>query len=379
MHVAIVSPEFPPDIGGVETYAFEYVKELASRGHQVTVFTMRHPQGEVSLSGVRIEPALRLCRSSDRASFARCTADVWHALNAAYAWVAAERPNGVVSVYGNDFLRPYYCVAQPDLRGLPGARYWSDAFLRRFRPLFNRRTSRLVRDSLARAPHVIACSRYTERVLLEKVPECRGRTSVGFVGVGAHFFDVKWQPAQDAIPRLLTVSRLSEPRKNIDQVLHALARLKDRHEFRYTIVGGGYDRARLEALAGELRLGERVRFTGFVSQGELLDIYAHSDLMVLASAIIPGSHEGFGIVYLEAAASGVPSLAARVGGAAEAVGEGKSGMYVEEPSAGALTSALEMFLSGDVRFDRAACRDFARRFVWKNVVDHSLPYYAPLS
>ena len=42
MRIAIVSPEFPPDIGGVETYAFEYVKELASRGHEVTVFTVRH-------------------------------------------------------------------------------------------------------------------------------------------------------------------------------------------------------------------------------------------------------------------------------------------------------------------------------------------------
>jgi phosphatidylinositol alpha-1,6-mannosyltransferase len=375
MRIGIVSPEFPPDIGGVETYAFEYVKELAGRGHEVTVFTVRHPQGEVSFRGVRIEPSLRLCRSIDRATFMRHDADVWHALNAAYAWLAVERRNSVVSVHGNDFLRPYFPVAQPDLRRLPGARFWSAGLLRRLRPLFDRRTSRLVRDSLARAPHIIANSRYTEAVLLEVIPGCRGRTSVGFVGVGARFFDVEWQPARDAVPRLLTVSRLSEPRKNIDQVLRALARLKDRQEFRYTIVGGGYDRARLEALAGELRLGERVQFAGFVSQEELLDLYAHSDLMVLASAVIPGSHEGFGIVYLEAAASGVPSLAARVGGAAEAVDEGKSGMYVEEPSVEALTIALGSFLSGDIQFDRAACRDFALRFAWKNVVDHSLQHY----
>jgi phosphatidylinositol alpha-1,6-mannosyltransferase len=233
-----------------------------------------------------------------------------------------------------------------------------------------------VRRSLSRARHIIANSRFTERVLLERISACRGRTSVGFVGVGAHFFDVVRQPTTDGISRLLTVSRLSEPRKNVDRVLHALSRLMDRHDFRYTIVGDGHDRARLEQLAGDLQLGQRVRFTGFVNRAELLDIYAHSDLMVLASGVTRDSHEGFGIVYLEAAASGVPSLAARVGGAAEAVHEGTSGMYVEEPTVDAIADALSRFLGGQIRFDPEACRNFARRFTWARVVDHSLQYYS---
>ena len=377
MRIAIVSPEFPPDIGGVETYALEFVKELASRGHQLTVFTVRHPKGEESLPGVRIEPVLKLCRAIDRETFASFDADAWHALNAAYAWIADDRPESVVSVYGNDFLRPYYPIAQPDLRRVPLIWRWSDEISRSLRPLWIRRTSRLVAESLPRARHIIACSLYTERALLERFPDCRGRTSVGLVGVGAHFFDVAWEPAADGIARLLTVSRLSEPRKNVDRVLHALARLKDRHDFRYSIVGDGHDRARLERLAVDLHLEERVRFTGFVSRNELLDSYAHSDLMVLASGVIPGSHEGFGIVYLEAAASGVPSLAARLAGAAEAVDEGKSGMYVEEPTVEALTDSLARFLGGRIRFDPDACRNFARRFTWARVVDHALQYYLP--
>jgi len=213
-------------------------------------------------------------------------------------------------------------------------------------------------------------------VLLERIPACRGLTSVGFVGVGAHFFDVTWKASTDGVPRLLTVSRLSEPRKNVDQVLHALSRLKDRHDFRYTVVGDGHDRARLEKLARELGLEQRVRFTGFVDRGELLNLYAHSDLMVLASGVTRDSHEGFGIVYLEAAASGVPSLAARLGGAAEAVDEGRSGMYVEEPTVDAIAGALARFLDGHIRFDPETCRTFARGFTWARVVDHSLQYYS---
>ncbi|TMH00853.1 MAG: glycosyltransferase family 4 protein, partial [Betaproteobacteria bacterium] len=172
MRIAIVSPEFPPDIGGVETYAFEYVKELASRGHEVTVFTVHHARGEAELPGVRIEPVLRLCRAIDRETFARFNADVWHALNAAYAWIANERPVGLVSVYGNDFLRPYYPIAQPDLRHFPLAWRWSDAVSRRLRPLWLRLTAPVVRRSMARSRHIIACSRYTERVLLQRIPEC---------------------------------------------------------------------------------------------------------------------------------------------------------------------------------------------------------------
>ena len=375
MRIAIVTPEFAPDIGGVETYAVEFVKELARRGHQVTVFTIRHAAGEANLPGVRIEPLLKLCRAADRKVLASFHADAWHALNAAYAWITEDQPNSVVSVHGNDFLRPYYPIAQPDLRRFPMAWYWSDEVSRRLRPLWTGLTAGLVRRALSRARHIITNSQYTETVLLERIPDCRGRTSVGYVGVGAHFFEVARSPATDGIPRLLTVSRLSEPRKNVDRVLHALSVLKDRHDFRYTVVGDGYDRARLEALASDLQLRERVRFTGYVSRDELLDIYAHSDLMVLASAVTRDSHEGFGIVYLEAAASGVPSLAARLAGAAEAVDEGKSGMYVEEPTIEALTDALANFLSGRIQFDPQACRRFARRFTWANVVDHSLRYY----
>ena len=68
MRIAIVSPEFPPDIGGIETYAWEFTRELATRGHQVTVFTRRHVEREADLPGVNIRPVLRLRRSLDSAA-----------------------------------------------------------------------------------------------------------------------------------------------------------------------------------------------------------------------------------------------------------------------------------------------------------------------
>ena len=377
MHIAIVSPEFPPDFGGIETYAWEFTRELACRGHQVTVFTGRHALGEANLPGVEIRPVLRLRRHLDSAALAGQEADVWHVMNAAYAWLALEGKNTVVSVHGNDFLRPYLPVGMPDLSSLPGG--WRLAghepgWLRAFG---DRRTARLVQRTLPRARHLIANSHYTEQALLRQNPACAGRTSVAWVGVSAHFFDVTHRPATDGVKRLITVCRLAEPRKNVERVLQALARLKSSHEFLYTVVGDGHDRSRLEALTQELGLSDRVCFAGSVSPDALMDVYAEADLLVMASSIAPGSHEGFGIVYVEAAASGVPSLAARLAGAAEAVSDGVSGMFVDEPTVESLTAKLGHFFDGTLTFDPDQCREFARRFSYARVVDHALRHYAP--
>lgn len=375
MKIAIVSPEFPPDLGGIETYAWEYTRELARRGHRVTLFTRPHAKGKIAIKGVELRPVLRQHVALDERAFASCDADVWHAMNAGYAWLALEGRKTIVSVHGNDFLRPYLPFARRDWSALPGLERlngYRPTWLRRHRL---KRGAALVAAALPCCQHIIANSRYTEAVLLQRHPACAGKTSVAWVGVGSEFFAVPHRPSGDGIPRLLTVCRLAEPRKNIDAILHALAKLAGEFEFRYTIVGDGADRPRLQALSDALGLGARVRFAGAVAHEILLDHYAHADLMVLASSLMPDSHEGFGIVYLEAAAAGVPSLAARLAGAAEAVGDGISGFFVDNPEKVALTEALGAFFRGERRFEEKDCRTFAQRYTWDKVVDHALQYY----
>ena len=147
------------------------------------------------------------------------------------------------------------------------------------------------------------------------------------------------------------------------------------HEFEYTVIGDGHRRPPLEKLASSLGLADRVRFRGRVGEAELLRAYAEADLFVLTASILPGSHEGFGIVYLEAAASGLPSLAARQAGAAEAVEEGVSGMFVEQPDVECVGAALRRYLEQPSPFDEQACRQFANRFRWRYITEAVLPYY----
>ena len=376
MHIAIVAPEFPPEIGGMQTLAAEFAGELVARGHRVTVLTRRRETPAPALPGIELHQTLLGRAGPDLAECRRIQPDAWHVMNAAYAWLALHFSPTVVSIHGNDFLRPYISVGEPDLGRLPGA--WRST---RLRPAVERgigrwRTPRLMRAGLGRAAHILANSRYTERVFLERFPECRGRTTAAMVGVGAGFLAMPAGRSAAPAARLITVCRLSEERKNVELVLQALARLQGRFDFTYTVVGDGGLRPALEQMAQALGLAAQVRFTGFLPIEQVRSELAASDLFVLTAGQNLGSHEGFGIVYLEANACGTPTLAARLAGAAEAVDEGVSGYFAEPLTVDGVARALDRFLGDELRFSAEACRQFAGRFTWAKVVDAALPWYA---
>lgn len=375
MKIAIVSPEFPPDIGGVETYAFEFSRELVRQGHDVVVFTRRHAEGEINVPGLEVIPGLSHAQDLDSQLFATRQADVWHALNAGYAWIALTGRPTVVTVHGNDFLDAYIPCAPFSLERLPLVWRLAGRLNPLLMPIWLRRGHNLLPRAFAASRHILSNSCYTEKVFLERFPACRGKTTVAYVGVSERFFSIPRAPRSGGPIRLLTVCRLSEPRKNVAVVLDALGRLRERYDFEYVVAGDGHLRDALARQAERLGLGDRVRFAGRVSDAELTALYAAADLFVLTASIVPGSHEGFGIVYLEAAASGLPSLAARLAGAAEAVGEGESGFFVESPDVESLCQALDHFMSGSIHFQPEACRAFARRFTWTTVASAALDAY----
>jgi len=377
MRIGIVAPEFPPDIGGVETYAYEFSTELARRGHDVFVFTLPHVNRGKSAQGFEVLPELKVQYASDRLLPRTYTMDVWHVMNAAYAWLALETQPVVVSVHGNDFINPYFLPKSRPLPHVPGLWRFQSQLDSWPTVLWPRWARRMMWRGLTQARQVIANSQYTRSLLIQRVPRCLAHTSVGYVGVGDDFLHVRRHHCKSDSPKkLVTVCRLAEPRKNVSKVLRALAGLK-RHPFEFTVVGDGPVRPKLELLCRQLDLADRVHFTGFISKTEIQQHLASSDLFVLTSGVLPDSIEGFGIVYLEANACGTPVLAARAAGAAEAVVEGKTGFFVDEPSVPAITEALERFLEGDVHFESTDCKAFAKHFTWARVVDHALQYYYP--
>lgn len=126
---------------------------------------------------------------------------------------------------------------------------------------------------------------------------------------------------------LLTVGRLSayERYKGFDETLELLPELKvEIPNVAYLIVGDGSDRQRLEAKAVSLGVADRVVFAGYIPETEKADHYRLADAYVM-----PGSGEGFGIVFLEAMACGIPVVASKADGSREAVRDGELGIIVD--------------------------------------------------
>nr|MDQ6927962.1 glycosyltransferase family 4 protein [Actinomycetota bacterium] len=130
---------------------------------------------------------------------------------------------------------------------------------------------------------------------------------------------------------VLAVSRLV-PRKGIDVLVRAAARLApSRPDLVVAVAGAGRDRSRLERLAGSC--GVPVLFLGAVPDEKLAPLVGCADVFAIPCRSRWGGleQEGFGIVFLEAAACGVPQVAGSSGGAAEAVADGETGFVVDRP------------------------------------------------
>ncbi|MBV9279272.1 MAG: glycosyltransferase family 4 protein [Chloroflexi bacterium] len=147
---------------------------------------------------------------------------------------------------------------------------------------------------------------------------------------------------RSAGPSILTVSRLSllEPYKGHARVIRALPRLLARFpNLVYHVAGDGDARPALQALADECGVAHATRFHGSVTDGQLRRLYADADVFVM-----PSSGEGFGIVFLEAMAHGVPVVAGNVDATPEVVTEGETGLLVDPASEDELVGAVTTLL-----------------------------------
>lgn len=159
---------------------------------------------------------------------------------------------------------------------------------------------------------------------------------------------------------VLSICRLV-PRKGIDVVLRALPRVIERvPDVLFCVAGDGPEMDRLKALTRELDLEEHVRFVGEVSQDDLHRLLAIAEYFVLTPVTIGSDREGFGIVYLEAAAAGKCAIGSQSGGVPEAVLDQETGLLVPEGESDALARRmLELLMNQDLR-DRLASAARAR-------------------
>lgn len=317
----LVTNDFPPKIGGIQSLLWEWWRRLPP--DSFAVLTSPHADAEVfdAAQPFRIErvrepvllPHPLMVRRIDE--FAR-------RMGADFVVLDPALPLGLV---GGALERPYMVVlhgAEVTVPGrLPGAKQVLGRVLRGAR-------------------HVVAAGGYPAAEAERAAGRALDLTVVP-PGVDTERFQ-PLSPTERAAARrhfgsaedaevVVGVSRLV-PRKGFDTAIRAVARMSDeRPRLELLIAGAGRDRERLEKLARELEAP--VRFLGRVAHEDLPRLYGCSDvsIMMCRNRWAGLEQEGFGIVFLEAAACGIPQIAGSSGGAAEAVVHGETGFVLDDP------------------------------------------------
>ena len=209
---------------------------------------------------------------------------------------------------------------------------------------------------LGNAAGIVATSRWVAELASDVMKHIGIENPPPVAELGLGTDPVRFNPSRDTgalrrrwgvgdAPLILTVARLV-PHKGQDMGIRALSTLRrDFPELRYIMVGDGHDEERLRALAKELRVTDRVGFVGTMRDDELPEAYATSTIYLGASRVDKEINvEGFGISFLEAAASGIPSLAGDSGGVRSAVRDGETGIVVPPTDPDAIADAIRSLL-----------------------------------
>ena len=171
---------------------------------------------------------------------------------------------------------------------------------------------------------------------------------------------------------IVSVGRLSR-RKGFDQVIRAVPILLKRGlAVHYAAIGIGEDLDYLKSLAAQLGVAERVHLLGHVSPADLPRWYNAADVVAMPNREIDGDTEGFGMVFVEAAACAKPTVAGLAGGTGAAVIDGVTGLRVDGASGNAVVLALARVLGDQTLAKRMGESGYARAlrdFSWERVAE----------
>ena len=345
--ILLVTPDFPPAQGGIQLLIHRLAANL---GGEVRVVTFGGPEASEFDAAGDLEVVRIGWRDGSRHRLKVLQ------LNAA-AVRAGRRPRPGAVISGHAVTAPA-AAALARLTGAPMIQYLH-ADEARHRP-------RLVRFAVRRAAAVVAVSGHARDTAISAGAD-PAKVHVVLPGVDQPD-DLPRDPAPQ--PTVITVARLSDRYKGHDTMLRALPLVREQvPEARWLVVGDGPLRAELEAEAVRAGLSGAVTFMGSVPDGERDRLLSTAHVFAMPSRLPPEGvgGEGFGIVYLEAAARGLPVVAADVAGPRDAVLDGQTGLLVDPEDPRAVADALASLLRDPERARALgeAGRERARELTWR--------------
>lgn len=351
MRILFVSHTTDKTSGGWGRYTHDLIVALREQGHEV--------QNINDVLGVqeRLGDPLKYLLNPLRIFF-----DIGKARRA----IETFKPDIVhITVEPYALLMPFIKTSMPVVLTVHGSYAYVPAVSSSMlRPLY----SVLYARALTRVARVIAVSQYTKNYFLTCMEAAdslfpEDRVNVVHNGVSTQGVTFIEKTEQKEKKTILTVAP-ARGRKGIAESLRAVAYYKEIYHtpVEYRIVGSRDASSAYRTLISEeikrLGLSNTVVFTGRVSEEQLNKEYASADVFLMLPIVRTPYFEGFGLVYLEANARGVPVIGSSIGGSAEAIEDGVSGYAVDPKNAEAVAEALHNILD-NASIDRAKARDWA--------------------
>jgi len=369
MKIAMVTADFPPNVGGVATHVAELGAALAAGGHDVRVYTSVPGDGRRRSRGrgVRIE---RLALPGTRALFSR-------ALARALTRALRAEPVEVLHVHG--------------LRSLPATRRLRDLGMAR-RVLFTNHTSGFLQRIARGAPSARRVGRrltHLDGVLAPSEELVEATRAAGYPGPVRYIpngVDTdRFHPGSPA-DRLAARDTLGLPAdacvvllarrlvpKNGPRLFAESAAFLVRPDVWLLVAGDGSERGAVETILASHGMRERTRFLGSVDNDRMPEIYRAADISVL-----PSLEEATSIAGLESMASGLPLVGTEVGGIPHLVRHRETGLLVPPADPRALGRALaELVAAPEKRqvLGAAARRRAVEAFSWARIARETLEAY----
>ena len=373
------------DTGGMSVYLLELARALGDRGHRIDIFTrvLDHDEdssieyaANVRIIGLRVPGTEHLVKSQlypylpkyqrEIEKFSRQQQANYRLVHSNY-WLSA--------VVGDQLQRRWGCPHLVTFHTLARAK------------ILSRKDHQEERQRITEEERLLKCC---DAVMVGTAAERNQlAASLGPAASPIHLVPLgvdldRFKPLPDESlttgakrrrhPLILFVGRF-DPMKGVDTAVSAMARLDPQTEPEMLLVGGdGQDsmaRKRLDGLVRQLQLQHRVRFAGGVDYQRIPEIYREADIVV-----VPSFYESFGLVVLEALASGIPVAATPTGVAAEIIVPGVNGYFGKAGDSRSMAQALAETLTLARSQDPLTIRKTAQLHDWSRVADSVFSVYS---
>jgi len=378
LRILIVTARYAPHVGGLETVVREVAAQLRQEGHTISLVTNRFPRTLPKYEEIENIPVRRLFFLVPKLSYLRSGHLVEWLAGLAFLPLTLIQLLRILLTYRPDVVNLHYL-------GSPAFFLLVLHYLLHFRlvvslhggdvdgePYQSRFNRWLFEALLDRATKVTACSQVLLDHALGLAPRILPKSSVIHNGVNTQLFESA-KIYDHTRPYLFAVGQLSQ-HKGFDTLITAFAHIsKDVQELDLLIAGDGPERRRLSEQVLSYDLSQRVHLLGSISREEVASL-----MRGCFAVVIPSRREPFGIVGLEAMASGRPIIATRIGGLTEALADADVRWISIDNQLSDLTIALLTLMDTyGLQEDVISVdnQEKSRRYSWQRVASHYLEVF----